>query len=230
MNFLAVKRLFREDILPYLKSGTKKSYARQIREVAELYRTHRSFPYQYIKTEIYTTSFEDPVRDYVPPRLVYSYMETINAREDLRLAKDKVEFRRLLAAAGLPVIRELFHVDRNGSIFDADLAPIDADRAFGIAQAHGDDIFVKPVDGTWGLGTFILPPAELSRDLIAGWRQRGGAARPAPARDVESDLSPRDQHGADRHAAHRRRGRSTTPPCCGSASAARWWTTAPRAD
>ena len=164
-----IRQFLRDEVAPWLGSSARKPYGRQAREMSELWRAYRYLPYQYLKTGLYSRHAEAEARDYLPPRLIHAYLRSINAARDVRLTKDKIAFRQALAGKGLPVVTELFQVDVAGRILDAELQPIDAAAARALIEAEGQDVFVKPTDGTWGRDAFILGRAEIG-DFPAGRR------------------------------------------------------------
>ena len=166
-SYRAAKALFKDEIRPYLRSRSKKSYLVQLKELIGLYRAYRYAPYQYMKTGLYSKFADLPVETYIPPRLIYGYGNAVNRSKDVKLAKDKAAFGRALLQKSIPVAAELFHVDRDGAVFDATSARIDAAQAQTILERHDADVFVKPIDGTWGRGAFILS-AEAARAELPG--------------------------------------------------------------
>jgi hypothetical protein len=170
LAYRAANSLFKDEIRPYLRSSSKKSYLVQLKELIRLYRAYRHVPYQYMKTGLYSKFADLPVETYIPPRLIYGYGNAVNRPEDVKLAKDKAAFGRAMSQKSIPVAAELFHVDRDGAVHDGASTRIDAAGARAILERHGADVFVKPIDGTWGRGAFILDAETARAELPGGHR------------------------------------------------------------
>ncbi len=157
-------------IRPYLRSRSRKPYTTQVREMAALYRAYRYVPYHYFKHDLYSRAAPENLLDHIPPRILYAYIRSLNPDEGVRIVRNKITFRQVLSAHGLPVVTEVFHIDRQGRIFDAVGASIEAAEARALALAQDGDLFVKPIDGTHGAGAFRLAPADMAGDFPAGWQ------------------------------------------------------------
>ena len=169
-RFLALTNFIQYGLQPYLRIGDKKPINIQIQEMWRLYGTYRYFPYQYLRTGLYTREASEPVEDFVPPRIIYDYAATLNPQAAQLVVRDKRLFRERLEAAGLPVVRELVVVDDRGTIRDGAGRELDAAAALALLREHGRDVFVKPVDGTLGRGTFVQPVGDLDAGFFARHR------------------------------------------------------------
>jgi hypothetical protein len=100
--------------------------------------------------------------------LLLETQRALNAGADRRFGMDKRQFRVLMEAAGLPVVRELLTIGRDGTITDAvDSALTRAEAEARIAN-YGKDLFVKPVAGSKGIDARVIAPGSSAAGLFDG--------------------------------------------------------------
>jgi hypothetical protein len=156
----------KSEVRPYLANPNKKPIGDQFREFVALFRAYGVPPYQYFKTGLYDRVFAGNTAEYLPPTVIYGYLSNVNPPKSRPYAKDKLLFRRTLEEAGLPVVRELFRITPEGAILDPDDRPLAPEAARAAILAQAGDVFVKPIDGTWGRGAFVPGPGDL--DALLG--------------------------------------------------------------
>ncbi len=159
---------YHQEMKPYFRNRPKKPLHVQIGEIFRLGRKYRYAPYQYLKCGLYLASARGiDVTDYLPPHLIRKVQERLNPREARPVVKDKVLFRRRLEAHGLPAVRELLHTDAAGRIFDGEDRPLSSEQALALLRARGGEIFVKPIDGTWGRNAGVHAAAAVTAGMLA---------------------------------------------------------------
>ncbi len=163
-----LREIHAEEIRPYLAARDRKPLARQLREASGLFWRYRYPPYQYLKAGLYLKSAPEPIDAYMPPRLIRYLQERMNPADARPLAKDKQLFRQRMEAAGLPVLREVLTVDRDGVIRDAEGTILERDAAALLLQEG--EFFAKPTDGTYGRGARVLRPGDDIAAFLAGAR------------------------------------------------------------
>jgi hypothetical protein len=176
-----------EEIAPYFRYRGKKPLGRQIAEMWELWREYRMIPYQYVKLGLYSERFAHGVSDYVPPLLIYRLQGALNAgrSEAAQIGSDKLRFRRRMEAHGLPVVREIVSIDREGTIRDAEGQALAAAEAVGRLRDHPGRLFVKPIDGIFGDEARPLDPAAADAAFLG--RQRNVLIQPRIRQHPEID-------------------------------------------
>jgi hypothetical protein len=100
--------------------------------------------------------------------MMMPYIVSINDPEHIEIERNKVLLRRVLEQAELPVVKELFSIERDGVISDYAGRQIDAGEARAILARHGDAVFVKTLRGTWGTGAYVLARNAIPADFPAG--------------------------------------------------------------
>lgn len=172
MSLRSVLRNWREfhaeDFRVYLAAQDRKPIWRQLREAGNLLRLYRHLPTQYIKSGLYQLNAHDDIRSHLPPRMIWTLQSKMNPAEARSLARDKQQFRRRMEAAGLPVVREVLTVDRNGVIRDPEGSLLDTGTAERLLQ--DGDFFVKPIDGIKGRDARLLRPGDEVATFLAGAR------------------------------------------------------------
>ena len=157
-----------EELRPWLGARDRKPLVRQLREASRLFWRYRYPPYQYFRAGLYLRSAPEGIDAYMPPRLIRYLQERLNPAEARRLAKDKQLFRQRMEDAGLPVVREVLVLDRDGVIRDAEGAVLTPEAAAALLQ---DDVFfAKPTDGTYGRGARVIRPGDDAAGFLAGAR------------------------------------------------------------
>lgn len=146
-------RFLSEEGRVYFRARNKKAVSKQLHEIRELYRWYGFVPYQYFKHQLYDKEFSGDVKDFLPPELVHRYRNKVNPRECWVNVVNKSKFSSVMRAAGLPVVQDLFLVDRNLGILDLDRNPLTFSEF--IELLHEKDlhaVFVKPESGGQGKG------------------------------------------------------------------------------
>ena len=160
----AIRDAWREDILPWWSVPEKKPLGTQLRELWAAWRSYGRFPEQYFRHRAYRSEIGDPLA-YLPRRLIAKTQKALSPRAAGRLTRDKRRFRAAMEAAGLPAVRELFTIDPGGAITDADGGVLTRREAEARLTGIGTDLFVKPVDGAFGVDAHVLAaggdPAKL---------------------------------------------------------------------
>lgn len=151
----AAQDAWRQDIFPWWYTPDKKPIGRQLRELWVAWRTYHRLPRQYFRYRAYCRDIDDP-QAYLPRWLLAKTQEALNSRADRRLARDKRRFRVAMEAAGLPAVRELFTIGLNGMITDALGCVLTRSEAEARIADYGKDLFVKPVDGSFGMDANVL--------------------------------------------------------------------------
>jgi hypothetical protein len=161
-------RFLSAEVLPYLRSPTKKGLGRQLREARALWRKYQCMPYHYFKHRLYEhESTLDDVLDYVPPAVIRHFQLAANSREHMRILVDKLQTNRAVAIHGVPCIATLFYVDADGRITDGKGAPTTAEAATALLRQRGEDAFVKPIDDGVGNGAFRVSADSAEPSLFA---------------------------------------------------------------
>lgn len=163
--------LVRSSLRAYGANPNRKPLARQAAEMLAIARAQRILPYHYFVLGLYDRNITETATDFLPATMMTKYMHALNPRPARRFVDDKLLFRRTLEDAGLPVVTEIFRILRDGTILDARDRPLSVPEAREAIAASGDDVFVKPIDGTYGAGAFVPGAGELD-------------ALPATARNV----------------------------------------------
>lgn len=163
----AIREAWREDIVPWWHASGKKPAGQQIRELHSAWRTYHRLPEQYFHYRAYCRDIDDP-QAFIPCSLLLETQRALNARADRRFGKDKRQFRVLMEAAGLPVVRELLTIGRDGTITDAGDSALTRAEAEALIANYGKDLFVKPVAGTKGVDARVLAPGSSSAGLFDG--------------------------------------------------------------
>lgn len=146
-------RFLSEEGRVYFRNHNKKTISKQLREVSELYRWYGFIPYQYFKHQLYDSEFHGDVKNFIPPELVHRYRNKINPREHWADVVNKTKFSAIMRAAGLPVVQDLFLVDRVLGIVDLDRNAITYSKFIDSLQKDGfEAVFIKPESGGQGKG------------------------------------------------------------------------------
>jgi hypothetical protein len=161
------REAWRQDILPWWHTPDKKPAGRQLRELWVAWRTYRRIPGQYFRYCAYCWDIDDP-QAYLPRLLIAKTQKALNSRADRRLTLDKQRFRVAMEAAGLPAVRELFTIGLDGMITDAMDCALTRTEAEARIADYGKDLFVKPVDGAFGIDASILALGSGTQALFDG--------------------------------------------------------------
>lgn len=155
------------DILPWWRSDDRKPLGRQIRELCAACRAYHRVPWQYFRYKAYREGVDDP-QAYLPRRCLMRARKALNSGADWQLARNKRRFRAAMEAAGLPVLRELFTIGEDGSTTDADDRALSRAEANALIHGCGRDLFVKPLDGAFGVDARVLRPEQGLEGLFDG--------------------------------------------------------------
>ena len=159
---------YQQEVRPYFRNAPKKSFLSQAAELAWLAFEYRYPPYQYLKCGLYLASARGvDVRDYLPPHLIKKVQNRLNPAFVRHMANDKIVFRRILSERGLPAVCEILRSDREGRVFDSEDRPLTPEEGLARLRAHGDEVFVKPVDGTWGRNAGLFAPEDMTTEMLA---------------------------------------------------------------
>ena len=90
----------------------------------------------------------------MPRKLLAKAQRALNSGAVPHWSKDKRRFRVAMEEAGLPAVRELFTIGLDGTITDALGQMMTRSEAEARIAGYGKDLFVKPVDGAYGMGKF----------------------------------------------------------------------------
>jgi len=158
------------EVAPYLRSRTKKPLSRQLQEMRALWRRYHCPPYHYFKHRLYERESHSKVLDYVPPELIGRFQRFANPKEKLHMLADKRQTCRILAAAGIPCVADLFSVSASGQVMDAAGQTVSIDAAAASLRKRGGHVFVKPIDGGVGDGASLRPAEEIAEQLFGAAR------------------------------------------------------------
>lgn len=158
-----VKRFLQEDVKNYLVVGGKKPLLDQMREFADLWKRYDSFPYHYLKNDLFLREIGDSYRDYFPSVFADDFVMDVNPPACRDWLEDKFEFDARMRQAGLPMVPTLaLAVVRDGAVrlSQADGGALTLEALHQSARAQGlPALFVKPRHGLQGLGAFKLDVA-----------------------------------------------------------------------
>ncbi len=165
-----VRRFLREDVPYWIGKPDKKPVFQQLREMGEMWRAYRFFPYQYFKHDLYVRSVGPEYLDFFPSVIADNSIDHLNPREFAPLLEDKVQFDRRMAERGLKTVSTfaiLTIKDGKAVGRDRDDNPLTFDDFIAFARANAESaIFVKPRFGGQGIGAhkLDLTPQGLARD------------------------------------------------------------------
>lgn len=165
-----VRRFFREDVPYWLTRPQKKPLLQQVREMGELWRAYRFFPYQYFKHDLYVQSVGEEYRAFFPSIVADKSIDELNPRAFAPTLEDKVQFDRRMAEVGLPTIATfaiLTIKDGAATARDREDHALSFPEFLALARQHAPRaIFVKPRFGGQGIGAhkLDLTPEGLARD------------------------------------------------------------------
>ena len=172
MVFRSIFKNWREfhfqDFQTYFAAQDRKPIWQQVREAGSLFWLYRHVPTQYLKSGLYQLNAHDDIHSHVPPRMIWRLQAGLNPPEARIFARDKQRFRVKMEEAGVPFVREVLIVDREGVIHDADGVVLDIDSA--ISRLQNGDFFVKPVDGIKGRNARLFGPHDDAEDFLTSAR------------------------------------------------------------
>jgi hypothetical protein len=170
MSYLKrIHNLLVSELVPYIRTKPRKSNWQQFRECQDLWRMYDCFPYQYFKHRLYERDTGKDYRLYFPPEVVGRFQRAINPAEHVGMVSDKHRTGQLLAAKGLPVIKDIA-VFSEGKAFGDDDVEIPLGEALDLIKRHGV-VFVKPFDGGSGDNARAVHTAPLSSGDLASFEQ-----------------------------------------------------------
>jgi len=144
----------------YRKCASKKRRSQIKKEIGSYEKFWNCYPYDYFLSDLYradTTLPEDELVNYIPAFFWYClYLPHHTSYENAPLINNKIltEFLfRGLNIAQAPALGMVIH----GAIYNSDTTPTNYSKLMqAIQEKKPEKLFVKPVDGTGGLGLYIF--------------------------------------------------------------------------
>jgi hypothetical protein len=161
-----IRQYVHDHVLLYLSrpSSEKKPLARQLSEMARLFRRYRHVPHHYLTHELYRLDLDVDVDCFVPPPLLRRLIDRINPLEATPKVEDKRLFASLMYDANLPHVPVLAFVRKDGVITDAQDREISyASLVNRLRDAGFRTVFAKPTEGANGVGHF---KCEVDADVL----------------------------------------------------------------
>jgi hypothetical protein len=164
--------LVRNYVRPFLGARERKGIVTVAGEIWAAYRAYGVFPEHYFRLALYLKGIEGDVRDYLPKAVLYPVQQALNGSRFPPVVSDKALFGRTMRSHGIPCVAELFTIEANGDLRDADGAPLDVAEAEARIRSVGGRAFVKPASGLGGQGTTIFEVGRDRMDDLLARRER----------------------------------------------------------
>lgn len=160
------RKFLSTEVIPYIYSK-KKPISQQFKELWSAWRYYKYIPYQYFKHRLYEAGNPYDYLGYVPPKIIDHFQLKANPEACMHLIDDKSETDKILRAQGIPCAGTTLLVDESGALMDGlgNLLP-SIDEALAILAEGPDDLFIKPIDGGVGNGTFVLNKADIDTKFL----------------------------------------------------------------